>query len=90
MNGLGMTFNYTGLKGSQMETAYTDFLVKEILWRPIQKTMFGFESTTQLETSQINAILDVLSNFFADRGVSISFPSQIDLLIRQYEENGIN
>jgi hypothetical protein len=75
LNNLGLTFNYTGLKGVEMEMRYNSNLVKEMIWRPIQITLFGKESTTELTTQEINEVLDVLSKFFNERGVYIPFPS---------------
>ena len=88
LNRLGMTFNYTGLKGLEMEMPYNELLVKQIIWRQIQLTLFEIESTTELDTMQINSILEVLSKFFGDRGVSIHFPSKIDLIAKELEKNG--
>ena len=88
LNRLGLTFNYTGLKGLEMEMPYTESLVKETIWRPIQITMFEIESTIDLITSQINSILDVLTKFFGDRGVQINFPSKIDLIAKEFTEKG--
>jgi len=88
LNDLGITFVYRGLKGQEIETPYTEILVKETLWKPIQKTLFDIESTTELDTEKINKILDILVNFFAEKGISISFPSRFDLLIEQLEKEG--
>jgi len=86
---LGIQFNYTGLKGLELEIPYTGLLVKELIWKPIQKSLFDIDSTADLETGQINIILDVLVRFFADKGIQIRFPSQIDLMIKEFEKNGI-
>lgn len=80
LNELGLEFNYTGLKGSNMSTRYTPHLVKEFFWRPIQVALFDIESTTKIDTKQMNEITDVISKFFAERGVVLEFPS-IDQLI---------
>lgn len=88
LNKEGITFVYRGLKGQELETQYTEHLVKEMIWRPIQVTLFKVESTTKLDTTMINKILDVLVNFFANKGVQISFPSRFDLMVKEMEENG--
>lgn len=85
LNNLGLTFNYTGLKGLEMETKYNANLVKEMIWKPIQMTLFKKESTTELDTTEINEIIDVLSKFFSERGVFIPFPSLQSLI--EYNEN---
>ena len=87
LNNLGLTFNFNGLKGMELETPYTGLLVKEVVWKPIQMTLFGIESTTELDTEKINKILDVLIFFFAKNGVEIHFPSQFGLLVKELEKN---
>ena len=80
LNELGLEFNYTGLKGANMSTRYTPHLVKEFFWRPIQLALFDIESTTKIDTKQMNEITDVIIKFFSDRGVVLEFPC-IDSLI---------
>lgn len=75
LNGLGITFSYKGLNVPEIETPYTAKLVKDMIWRPIQLTLFEKESTTKLNAKEINQIIDVLSKFFADRKVQLVFPS---------------
>ena len=76
LNELGMEFRYFGLKGSVMSTRYTMLIVKEHFWKPLQMTLFGIKSTTKIDTNQINEIVDILTKFFADKGVLIEFPSE--------------
>lgn len=79
LNELGQEFCYTGISGKQLQMRYTQSIIKEMFWKPIQQTMFGTNTTTKLDTKQINEIVDVFSKFFAERGVVLSFPS-IDTL----------
>ena len=83
LNELGMEFQYQGIKGTHMSLMYTENLVKEFIWRPIQIDLFDVKSTTKIDTTQINKIVLVLSKFFAERGIEIVFPS-IDTLINEY------
>ena len=76
LNELGMEFQYFGLKGSVISTRYTMLIVKEHFWRLLQIELFGIKSTTKIDTSQINEIVDVLTKFFADKGVLIEFPCE--------------
>jgi hypothetical protein len=71
------------LKGQQLSMRHTPHLVKEMVWKPIQKALFDIDSTTKINTQQINEIVDVLSKFFGDKGIVIQFPSkeQIENLI---------
>ena len=80
LNEMGITFNYQGITGKELELNYTPSLVKEMIWRPIQKALFEKESTTQLTTQEINQIIDILTKFFSERGVYIAFPSIHSLL----------
>jgi len=88
LNKLGIPFSYTGLKGLKMETPYNERLVKDTIWRPIQLTLYDIESTKDLDTLKINEILDILVRFFAERGIEINFPSQIDLIAKKFMESG--
>jgi hypothetical protein len=88
LNNLGMTFNYTGLKGVNIEIPHTGNLVKEVIWRPIQVALFDIKSTRDIETKHIDTILDVLTKFFAEKGIDIHFPSKFDLIVKELEKNG--
>ena len=83
LNEMGIEFQYYGLKGKVLSVRHTPHLVKEHIWRPIQKSLFDIDSTTKINTEQINEIVDVLAKYFAERGVVIQFPSkdQIENLI---------
>ena len=63
------------IQGVGIDLMYTPILFKEVFWREIQRTMFGIESTTELNTSKINAIVDVLALAFGQRNIQITFPS---------------
>lgn len=80
LNDLGIQFQYKGLKGLNLEMRYTPHLVKEMIWRPIQMSLFDIESTTKIDTFQINEIIDILTLFFSERGVVLEFPN-IETLI---------
>lgn len=86
LNNLGLEFEYRGIKHifrlfsqqpkeSYYYTIYTPEIVKEFIWRPIQKTLYNIESTTELTTQQINEISDILIKFFGEKGIKIVFPS---------------
>ncbi len=85
LNEMGVEYKYFGLKGQVLETTHTPHIIKEFVWRPIQKTMFDIYSTTKINTDQINEIVDVLAKFFAERGITIQFPSkqQLEQLINK-------
>ena len=85
LNNAGVEFCYRGLKGMDIEIPWNGDLFKAMVWKPIQITLFDFESTTKLKTSEINQILDILTRHFSSIGLSISFPCQFDLWIKQIE-----
>jgi hypothetical protein len=85
---MGIEFEYKSLvKQKPIWMPYNKELIKETIWKPMQKKMFNIDSTTKLTTQMINDILDVLTLWFAEQGIEITFPNKIDLLIKQMEEN---
>ncbi len=74
LNELGMEFQYQGIKGMGISLSYTPELVKDFIWRPIQITLFEIKSTKDLDTAQMNTIIDVLTKYFGERGIEIAFP----------------
>lgn len=74
LNELGLEFHYQGLIVENLSSRYTPNIVKEFIWRPIQIALFDIESTTKINTKQINEIVDVITKFFGDKGVLIEFP----------------
>lgn len=82
LNNLGLEFNYQGLTIDNLSSVYTSNIVKEFIWKPIQLSLFDIESTTKINTKQINKIIDVITKYFGDRSVLIEFPS-IETLINK-------
>lgn len=77
---LGQEFTYEGVKGMDISMPYNPEIVKEFFWRPIQRTLFDKESTTELNTKEIDKIIDIVNKFFAEKGIDIVFPSYESLL----------
>lgn len=75
LNELGMEFSYSGLNRNSFSMRYTPEIVKDFIFRPIMSAMFDIKSTTKLKTSQIDELIDVITKFFAERGVTLDFPS---------------
>jgi len=82
---LGYEFNYVGITGEIIAIPYSKDIIKEFVWRPIQKTMFNIESTTKINTVQINQILDVLAVHYSEVGIPINFPCEYDYYLKQLE-----
>jgi hypothetical protein len=75
LNELGLEFGYTGLNDNQFELRYTPEIVKEFIFKPIMTTMFDIKTTTKLTTKQIDEMIDVITKFFANKGIVLEFPS---------------
>lgn len=80
LNNLGLEFTYQGLNISNLSTRYTEKIVKDFIWRPIQIALFDIESTTKIDTKQMNEVIDVITKYFAEKGVKLIFPN-IETLI---------
>lgn len=66
----------------KVEIMPTGNALKEIVWRPIQKILFGKTSTTELSKSEeIDKIYDVMNLWLAREfdGLHIPFPTQEEL-----------
>ena len=71
-----------------IEIPWTKESVKEQIWRPIQIAMFDKESTTELETREINQEFDVLNRNLAEKhGLHLPFPSIETLIQQKYEDH---
>jgi len=63
---------------------WTPYMVKEYLFRPVQKSICGKQSTTKITTQEINQIFDVISKHLGEKfGLHIPFPS-IEELEKEY------
>src|SRR3990167_9113796 len=49
--------------------------VKDFLWRPVQELQVGKQSTTELNTKEIDEIYDTLNRHLAQFGIHESWPS---------------
>jgi len=59
----------------EIEIPWTPENVKNHLWRPIQEAYLTKESTTELETPDVQKVYKVLDRYLAEKhGVSIAFP----------------
>jgi hypothetical protein len=68
-----------------VEIPWSAHMVKELLWRKLQETMTGKKSTTQINTEEINKIMDVIIRTAGERGVELpEFPS-IDYILRELD-----
>lgn len=62
---------------TKVEITPTKENVKEIIWREIQKALYGKVSTTELTTDQVSKIYEVMSMFLArEFEIDLPFPSE--------------
>lgn len=72
---------------------WTPEMIKEHLWKPLQKVMYQKESTTELDTSQISKVYEQLAKIIGEKfGVEIDFPSfeQTKEYLESYEKQKRN
>lgn len=75
LNDSGLTFRCALGKGKKV--AWTGGMIKELIWRKVQKLQFDIESTTKLDTSQVSHIYELINRHIASKfGVSVVFPSK--------------
>jgi len=59
-----------------VDVPWTKESVKEVLFRPIMEAMIEKESTTDLETTEVSEVWDVLVRHLGENfGVTVPFPS---------------
>jgi hypothetical protein len=56
---------------------WTPEMTKEHIWKPVQNIMLDKDSTTELSTTDIDAIYQVISRHLAEKfGVAVAFPDR--------------
>jgi hypothetical protein len=70
-----------------IEIPWNAEMVKEYLWRPIQKLALGKESTTQLDTGEIDKVYEIFNQHIAKFGVHVPFPSMENKVDYPWEYN---
>lgn len=86
LNEMGLEFTYRGLKGIEINTTFTPEIVKNFIWRPLQKVLLDKESTTELTHNDISLIFEILGKWFSEKGIVIEFPS-IESLMNKSKNN---
>lgn len=70
---------------SDAEIPWSPELVKALIWKPIMKAQTGKDSTTKLNTKDIDAVLDTLTKYMGEKlGLTVEFPS-IETVIREQQ-----
>jgi len=56
---------------------WNEHLIKELIWRKVQKVMTDKRSTTKLDTGEISQIYETINRLLAQTtGVSVPFPDR--------------
>lgn len=64
-----------------LEISWSPVMVKELLWRPVQKAHLNKQSTTELDSIwDITAVYDLVNRHLSQFGISIPFPSEEELI----------
>ena len=62
--------------------------IKEYLWRPIMKSQLGKESTTELNTKDIDEVFETINRHLGEKfGFNIAFPSIESIIDKSRVEN---
>ena len=62
-----------------IEIPWNAATVKEFLWRPVQKTVTGKDSSTRITKTETNAVWEILNRHLGDKfGIHVPFPSKDD------------
>jgi len=81
LNGAGYSKKEKSILHDEMiEVPFTMDMIKEGVWREIQKTLFDVESTTKLTSRMINQIIDVITDWLSTKGIKVDFPNRKQLL----------
>jgi len=79
LNGMGLNMRVV-LKPT-VELMWTPDMIKEYLWRPVQKAQLGKESTTELTTAEVDKVYKTLSHHFGEKfETQLLFPSDEEQL----------
>lgn len=57
-----------------VDIPWTTMNIKNFLWRPIQKAYLNKDSTTKLNSEEIDKVFEILNRHLAKFGVSMPFP----------------
>ena len=60
---------------SEYEAAWTGEMVKELIWRPVQKRLTGKKSTRDITTEELQKILEAVQMALSKIGLYVSMPS---------------
>lgn len=62
---------------------FNEYLVKEYLWRPIQKAITGKDSTTKPTNAEYSEIYEALNMKLSEFGIHVPWPSKDNMQCQQ-------
>ena len=63
---------------------WNEHLIKELIWKKVQRVMTDKRSTTKLDTSEVSKVYEVINRHLAETtGVSVPFPDSYGLSLEQ-------
>jgi len=78
LNNAGLDIKAT-LK-SEIDIPWSPELVKELMWKTVQKMVVNKKSTASLTNEELNKIYDVFNQAMANKGLHVPFPSIENLM----------
>ena len=67
-----------------VEIPWSMILVKELLWKAVQKIQLGTKSTTEMTTKDIDVIYDTINRHMGEKfGINVMWPSIESLVERE-------
>lgn len=61
----------------EVEIPWTEQSAKEFLWRPVQELAVGKKSTTELTTSEVSKVYDIMNRHLSEKfHLTIEFPHE--------------
>lgn len=68
-----------------VEIPWTEHLVKDLLWKQLQKAMYDKSSTTELSSGEMQVVYDVLNRYMGEKfKIHCPWPS-LDALIEEHK-----
>lgn len=62
---------------SSIDIPWTKKSIVDFIWRPVQETMFGTDSTRKLTTKELQQVWEVVSRHLGEKcGVHVGFPTE--------------
>lgn len=75
LNEIGETYKIISIGGIEKEVPYTANIIKNYIWRELQIILLDKESTTQLNTFELQSIFDCVDKWLSNKEIFIDFPS---------------